>query len=43
VLPKDRMEDTGEPDNQTTRNSRYSWVGLGHILPNRVFLATYVS
>jgi hypothetical protein len=35
MLPKSRIEDTQDRQ-QITRNSRYSWVGLGHILPNRV-------
>jgi hypothetical protein len=35
MLPKSRMKHTRVKD-QITRNYRHSWVGLGHILPNRV-------
>jgi hypothetical protein len=35
MLLKSRMKRTRVKD-QITCNCRYSWVGLGHILPNRV-------
>jgi hypothetical protein len=35
MLPKSRTKRTRVKD-QITRNCRHFWVGLGHILPNRV-------